>query len=87
MAVAILAQTVQVLLALAVIASRLPSELWHRRRIRIVLEDEEAAVKRAVNHRLMKAIAEATTVEEAARFGSALKSGVLPEDLQLEGDW
>merc|ERR1711957_196939 len=39
-----------------------------------------------VIERIKRAIAEAETIEEVTRLEKALKSGVLPEDLQLDGD-
>lgn len=39
-----------------------------------------------VIERIKKAIAEAETIEEVTRLERALKSGVLPDDLKLDGD-
>merc|ERR1712070_281168 len=38
-----------------------------------------------VIERIKKAIAEAETIEEVTRLEKALKSGILPEDLKVEG--
>jgi U2 small nuclear ribonucleoprotein A' len=61
---------------------------------RVVKEAEKAADGGAtklgpspeVIERIKQAIAEAETIEEVTRLEKALKSGVLPDDLKLEGD-